>query len=428
MAKGKKKLNKRFYVLLVLIALVAVGIVAYQFLAPKRGKLGTDSIDMTLETLAAVVRDEVAVQVGDYSAIHFLVKEGDLVIDNQQIAVQYARGYETQLAEIIALEQTVYQQQLTLLKLQSDGETLPAQLTEFNDRIAAIIARMTEVTDGLSDEDYLDLEMQLTEILIARRDLLSQLVVADTALVNNLNNLYVLENAFTQRTPLFNTGNSGYISFFLDGYEDALVVDQLTSAQVRRITTSPTSHTYNDDALYRIVAADHWYIAFTVRADEPSRLAAGETYNVTLRGEDLQYSCAVISERVSSTYVVYVLEVFADVRPVLTGRTATFVFEKQLTGVSVPIDVLYYIDGVPMLDVKSGSEYVPVAVHILGSNEEIAIIEAQNPAITLNAGLRYQENKSAGEEADEEEPTDTAAPSASPETGEQTAPTPFAVP
>lgn len=428
MAKGKRKLNRRFYVLLALVALIALGVVAYKFLAPKRGKLGTDSIDMTLETVAAIIRDEVPVQVGDHSAIHFLVKEGDLVLENQQIAILYARGYETQLAEIIALEQTVYQQQLTLLKLQTDGETLPTQLTDFNDRIAAIIARMTEVTDGLSDEDYLDLEMQMSEILTARRDLLSQLVIPDASLVNNLNNLYALEAALTQRTPLINTGNSGYISFYLDGYEDAMVVDQLTSAQVRRITTSPTSNTYNDDALYRIVAPDHWYIALTVEANSPARLALGETYQVTLRGEDIEYSCAVVVEKVSATHVVYVLEVFADVRPVLTGRMATFVLEKQLTGVSVPVDVLYYVDGVPTLDVRSGSEYVPVAVHILGSNEEIAIIEAQNPSLTLNAGLRYQENKSAEDEAEETEPTDTSEPTTSPQTGDSAAPTPFAVP
>lgn len=431
MATKKRKLNKRFFILLALAALVVVGIVAYKFLAPERGRLKATSFDMQLTTVSVIIREEVPVTVGDYSEIRFLVREGDYVYDNQQIADLYARGYETQLSQIVTLEQTIYQQQLTLLKLQTDGDTLPPTLTEFNDRIQEMIARMTEVTEVISGEDYLTLEEDLAEILKARRDLLSQLVTADTALINNMNQLYALEAAFAQRTPLLNTGSAGYISFFIDGYEDALVIDQLTSAQIRRILASPTSNTYNDSALYRIVATDHFYIAMSAKADSAARLSNGETYHVTLNGEGTEYECTVVAERLSATYAVYVLEVNADVRPVLNGRTATFTFEKQVSGVSVPADMLYYIDGVPMLDIKSGSDYIPVAVSIIGYNEEedIAVIKAQNSAITLTAGLKYQENKDAEDANDEETPEDTASPSTSPSAGtDSAAPTPFAVP
>ena len=133
--------------------------------------------------------------------------------------------------------------------------------------------------------------------------------------------------------------------------------------------------------------------------------------------QDTSYTGRVIAERPAAKYVLYILEVNRDVLPVLENRTMTFSIHTAASGVSIPVEGLYFNGGVPFVFLNTGRAYQPIQVVIPASDGETAIIEAADKNIRLNRGLKFQYH-----EDDDDEPAATATPAFSP------APTPVPTP
>ena len=412
-----RRFKLRFYLILLVPILLVGAYIGYRILKPTTGRLGTDTVEGDLEFTGVIIRRENVADTEDYHTIRFLVGEGDMVNNNQQVAFLYRKGYENQMSDIVSKEQQIYQQQINLLRLDSaDGISLPADVAAYNSRIDEVVDRMTQASLGKDGLDYIQLSEELDGLLSAREQLLRQLfpekdengkaISDNVALYRDLN---ALRGAFSAQSTLINTSGTGYISFHLDGYENAMSIDSLTASQISRVVSSPVSASYNAAGVYRIVDPNGFYVAFTVKAGDSHRLIVGNTYELKVKYQDTTYTGRVVAERPAAKNVLYILEINRDVLPVLENRTMTFSIHSQASGVSIPVDGLYFNGGVPFVFINTGRAYQPIQVVIPASDGETAIIEAADKNIRLTRGLRFQYH-----DEDDDESSATAAPSFSP--------------
>ena len=390
--------------------------VGYRILKPTTGRLGTDTVMGDLEFTGVIIRRENVAPSEDYHTIRYLVSEGDMVNNSQQVAYLYRKGYENQMSDIVSKEQQIYQQQITLLRLNSaDGLTLPDQIAAYNDRVTEIVDKMTQASLGKDGLDYIQLAEELDDLLTARQNLLRQIVPADATLTASYQQLDNLKSAFSAESTLVNNSGSGYISFHLDGYENAMSIDSLTASQISRVVSSPVSASYNASGVYRVVDPNGSYVAFNVSASSSQRLIVGNTYEMKVKYQDTSYTGRVVAERPAAKYVLYILEVNRDVLPVLENRTMTFSIHSEASGVSIPVEGIYYNGGLPYVFINTGRAYQPIQVVIPASDGETAIIEAANKNIRLTRGLRFQYHDDDDEESSASPtPSFTPAPTAVP--------------
>ena len=406
-----RRFRLRFYLILLVPILLVGAYVGYRIMRPTTGRLGTDTVEGDLEFTGVIIRKENVATSEDYHTIRFLVSEGDMVNNAQQVAYLYRKGYENQMSDIVSKEQQIYQQQIALLRLNSaDGMTVPGEVADYNSRIEQVVDQMTQASLGKDGLDYIQLSEELDGLLTARQNLLRQLVPADATLTANYQQLDNLRSAFSSESTLINNSGTGYISFHLDGYENAMSIDSLTPTQVSRVVSSPVSASYNAAGVYRIVDPNGFYVAFTVKSGDSHRLIVGNTYDLKVQYQDATYTGRVVAERPAASNVLYILEINRDVLPVLETRTMTFSIHSQASGVSIPVKGLYFNGGIPYVFINTGRAYQPIQVVIPASDGETAIIEAADRNIRLTRGLRFQYH----DDDDEEESSATAAPTSTP--------------
>ncbi len=406
-----RRFRLRFYLILLVPILLVGAYVGYRIMRPTTGRLGTDTVEGDLEFTGVIIRKENVATSEDYHTIRFLVSEGDMVNNAQQVAYLYRKGYENQMSDIVSKEQQIYQQQIALLRLNSaDGMTVPGEVADYNSRIEQVVDQMTQASLGKDGLDYIQLSEELDGLLTARQNLLRQLVPADATLTANYQQLDNLRSAFSAESTLINNSGTGYISFHLDGYENAMSIDSLTPTQVSRVVSSPVSASYNAAGVYRIVDPNGFYVAFTVKSGDSHRLIVGNTYDLKVQYQDATYTGRVVAERPAASNVLYILEINRDVLPVLETRTMTFSIHSQASGVSIPVKGLYFNGGIPYVFINTGRAYQPIQVVIPASDGETAIIEAADKNIRLTRGLRFQYH----DDDDEEESSATAAPTSTP--------------
>ena len=405
-----RRFRFRFYLILLVPILLVGAYIGYRILRPTTGRLGTDSVEGDMEFTGVIIRRENVVASEDYHTIRYLVSEGDLIQGQQQVAVLYKKGFENQMSDIVNKEQQIYQQQMTLLRLNSeDGMTVPEEVSAYNAQIDMVVTKMTQASLGKANLDYIQLSEELDDLLTARQSIMRQLVPADATLTANYQQLDILKNAFSAESTLTNSAGTGYISFHLDGYENAMSIESLTASQVSRIAASPMSASYNAAGVYRVVDPNGFYVAFTVKAEDPHRLIVGNTYELKVKYQDSAYAGRVIAERPAAKNVLYILEINRDVLPVLENRTMTFSIHSAASGVSIPVKGLYFNGGVPFVFLNTGRAYQPIQVVIPATDGETAVIDAADKNIHLTRGLRFQYH-----DDDDDEPAATEAPAYTP--------------
>ena len=390
--------TKRFYILFAASAvLLVVFVVAAIWLMKKVTgnvrKLEQMTLYTEVESEAVVVRSE-RLFTESASESHILLEEGALVAEGDPIAVLYPYSYESQISAICNKEAALYTLLQSLLRTEMGG-TLPDTVIGYNEQISAVSKQMRASSNGERDPvEYAKLEMRLIRLQEERRDLM----------VKSLKNTEQVEDAVAEIDAMrksFETGSArtvvseynGYISFYSDMNEENLRdVSQLTVPLIKRILNAPSISMDNENFSYRIVTdRSKFYLAFVMSAKGADRLMPGLSYSFTVKGIKGAYQGRILTERDTDTGVLYVMQVDADVRPLLTTRVVEISVQNNATGLYVPTDYIQYTDGIPYIYAKStDGTYQKIAVYIAGSNGDEAIISARDSHITLFAGLKVR--------------------------------------
>ena len=390
--------TKRFYILFAASAvLLVVFVVAAIWLMKKVTgnvrKLEQMTLYTEVESEAVVVRSE-RLFTESASESHILLEEGALIAEGDPIAVLYPYSYESQISAICTKEAALYTLLQSLLRTEMGG-TLPDTVISYNEQISAVSKQMRASSNGERDPvEYAKLEMRLIRLQEERRDLM----------VKSLKNTEQVEDAVAEIDAMrksFETGSArtvvseynGYISFYSDMNEENLRdVSQLTVPLIKRILNAPSISMDNENFSYRIVTdRSKFYLAFVMSAKGADRLMPGLSYSFTVKGVKGAYQGRILTERDTDTGVLYVMQVDADVRPLLTTRVVEISVQNNATGLYVPTDYIQYTDGIPYIYAKStDGTYQKIAVYIAGSNGDEAIISARDSHITLFAGLKVR--------------------------------------
>lgn len=392
--------TKRFYLLLAVSAALLVLFVVGAIWLMKRvtgnvRKLEHMTLYTEVECEAVVVRSE-RLFTESASESHILLREGALVREGDSIAVLFPYSYESQIQAICTKETALYTQLQSLLRTEN-GSKLPQSVADYNNRIAAVTKTLRESANRERDPVlYAQLEMQLSNLLSERRKVMIEALSKDKrAMVSDAEaEIDSLREAFeTSSAHTVKSENNGYVSFYSDANEDNLRdVSQLTVPLIKRILNAPSISMDNENFSYRIVTErDKFYLAFVQSAKGADRLMPGLTYYFTIKGIKDAYQGRILTERDTAQGVLYVMQVNADVRPVLTTRVVEISIQNNASGLYVPLDYIQYTDGVPYLYVKTtDGSFQKVAVYIAGSDGKNAIVSARDSHLSLFAGLKIR--------------------------------------
>lgn len=390
--------TKRFYLLLFISAIALVAFVVGSVYLMKKvtgnvRKLEQMTLYTEVESEAVVVRSE-RLFTESASESHILLEEGALVSEGDAIAVLYPYSYESQISAICTKEAALYTHLQSLLRTASGG-TLPPAVIQYNEQISAASREMRAASNGETDPvKYAQLESYLIRLQKERRDLMVSsldnpaLVESEVAEIDALRSNFETNSARTIRSEY-----NGYISFYSDANEENLRdVSQLTVPLIKRILNAPSISMDNENFSYRIVTdRTTFYLAFVQSAKNADRLMPGLTYSFTVKGVKGAYQGRIVAERDTESGVLYVMQVNADVRPLLTTRVVEISVQNNATGLYVPTKYIQYTDGVPYIYAKTtDGTYQKVAVYIAGSDGDNAIVSARDSNILLFAGLKVR--------------------------------------
>lgn len=390
--------TKRFYLLLfisaVMLVLFVVGaIYLMNKVTGNIRKLEMMTLYTEVESEAVVVRSE-RLFTESASESHILLEEGALVSEGDAIAVLFPYSYESTLNAICTKEASLYTNLQSLMKTATGG-TLPSEVISYNERISAVSKRMRAAANGETDPvEYAKLESQMVQLQTERRSLMVSRLPDPSLVADAVAEIDALKTNFeTNSARTVTSEYNGYVSFYSDANEDNLRdVSQLTVPLIKRILNAPSISMDNENFSYRIVTdRTTFYLAFVQSGKSADRLMPGLTYSFTVKGIKGAYQGKIIAERDSEQGVLYVMQVNADVRPLLTTRVVEISVQNNATGLFVPVDYLQYTDGVPYIYAKStDGTYQKVAVYVAGSDGENAIISARDSNISLFAGLKVR--------------------------------------
>jgi putative membrane fusion protein len=394
MAKSRKRIKGRFFLMiLILVGFIALVVVVANALK-KTGEIQFGSLGADLEVNAAIIRDEKVIMSEPYEKITFDVVEGETVNNDQVIAQLYRRGYQDEtMVTLLNLQKQIYDYQMQLL-----GGQAPQELIDLNTNIDEVEKQIRAVSRGQSTLDMLDLEQTLKDLEDQRVTLLQSVVTADTTLTQLYSDLKSQQNVMSSwKRDILNTGGTGIVSFYFDGYEQVLNVNKLStinSALVKTVVnggnTAKNADSTSEVPLYRIINNTHWFIAFVTNATDPMRLAEGEQYSVLFQDySDQQYTATARASQVSENAVVNILEFNTDIGKLIGARTVAATISKSAQGLVVPLSAIQIISGMPGINISYGDSVLRVEVDILAQSDNKAVIRAHNASDNLTAGMKY---------------------------------------
>lgn len=397
MERGFRATN-RFYILLfasgvLLVAFVVGAVWLMRKVTGNVRKLEQMTLYTEVESEAVVVRSE-RLFTESASESQILLEEGALVSEGDAIAVLYPYSYESQISAICTKEAALYTLLQSLLRTDTGG-TLPAAVIGYNEQIAAVSKQMRAAANGERDPvEYAQLETRLIRLQEERRNTMVQSLKNPAQVETAVAEIDALKKSFeTDSARTILSEYNGYVSFYSDMNEENLRdVSQLTVPLIKRILNAPSISMDNENFSYRIVTdRTKFYLAFVQSAKSANRLMPGLTYSLTVKGVKGAYQGRILTERDTESGVLYVMQIDADVLPLLTTRVVEISVQNNATGLYVPIDYIQYIDGIPYIYAKStDGTYQKVAVYIAGSDGDDAIVSARDSHITLFAGLKVR--------------------------------------
>ena len=393
------KANRRFFLLALisiglLVAFVAGSIYLLRKVTGNIRRLDMTTIYSEIESDAVVVRSERLIT-ETASESRILLNEGAVVQEGDAIAVLYPYSYESSLASICTKELEIYTHLESLIRTATPGGALPDAVLQYNDSIEAVSARLREASLGKTNmTEYAKIEEQMIQLLENRRNLMVSQLADQSMVAAELSELDAMKQNFeTNSAKTIYSEYNGYVSFYSDANEENLRdVSQLTVPLVKRILNSPSISMDNENFYYRIVTdRTNWYLAFVVDGTSEQRLMPGLSYSFTIKGVSGAYQGTIVTEKDTASGVLYVMQVNADVRPLLTTRVVEISVQNNATGLYVPLEYIQYDEGVPYIFVKAtDGSFQQIAVYIAGSDDRNAIVSARDSTITLFSGLKVR--------------------------------------
>ncbi len=387
----RKYRNRRIGVAFIGIVLIAAIIFAIIKFSGYTAEMSVGEMNVDLNREAVIIRDEAVFTTLSYSRADYLVPEGSSVESGTPVMNIYKRGYNDGIGtNLQQISEEVYAAQLEQL-----GDTKDNTLAGFNEAIAALEMQIAAVSMSNSSEaSIIELEQQLAQKMDERNAYLKESLQT----TEKLRTLYERERQ--ARSNLDNwlvelsAEKSGRISFYFDGYENALNKDKLSIISSPVVEgainkRSAVSWTVESETLaYRIVNTEEWYCAFLTKADEPMRLAEGVEYKLKIAGYG-EYEATALASIISGEKVVNILHVAADIGELANVRNVSISVSAVVTGVKVETSSIMSADDGQYIDIMNAGVREKTGIEVLAVKGSYSLIRAKDAEMDLNSGVKY---------------------------------------
>lgn len=362
----RKRVTGRFYIFLLAIVVIAFLIVRPHLdFGAREITIEPGSASYSRSTDAVIIRDETVFSSGTIARVEYVAMENTLLNEGDTIAYLYSTGYsESELERLEEVRANIQAYHKTILNniVDTDLERL--------DRIVDMKAlELKALVTHQASGNLLSLTRQLESAMVDRQDYMRANQREDL----NLNRLYQSESTRMNSIASWRTEATaeaeGVVSFYTDGYENALTPDSLealTPEDIRAVIAgSPLGETSSRQTnIYRLVDQDTWYVAILTDGQSWNPVLDQEYYLQFEGFEDLVYTARVTRVQKIDNDVLAVFLVEDPMGPMIYQRSGRVTLNSELSGLSVLSEALADQNGQPgvwLFDVPGGT-FVPVDV------------------------------------------------------------------
>ncbi len=387
---GKRKITPRFYLILFLFIASIISI-AYVLIKPERkAEITYGTIDFKQSFEGVVLRDEDIVNVDEFSKAEYNVAEGAEVVRGELVASAYTLTYSDKTVnELYEVRQEIKEyQENTLLK-----DIVNVELTTLNESIERKSLEIRGCVAGKIQTDLLDLERELAMLMQQKEDYLASAVKAD----DYLNELYekkeTLENEIESAKEDLYAESSGVISFYFDGLESFLNIENIDSYDVNEIEnvisgTDLSQYQTSDVeySLYKVVNSARWYIIVTTEREIEE--FDKHTYFTMIfdQNTEKQYTGELLGKRIYANGYVYTFEFTEDIDQMLDARVVSIEMYNVFEGLMVPSAAIKTEQGVKYLNIEKDGVIDAVPIVVASTEKGMAIVKEETGYDALNAG------------------------------------------
>lgn len=375
----RRRVTGRFYVFLLAFLLIVFLIVRpYLNFGSKEAVIMTGNTQYSQMMDCVLIRDESVVTSGSTARVEYVAAENTLVNQGDTVAYVYTAGYSENLLQRLEDTRAEIQEYHKDVILQNiKDETLE----RYDTIVDMMVLEFKRLVNHETRGSLLTAANQLETAMVNRQEYLRQNKREDTKLTK----LYEEEN--TRMTSIQSwrrvetAAESGIVSFYLDGYENDLTVDGLSSLSASDVRTvlggkSLSSQSPSNTAgIYRIINQDHWYVAI-VTSSQSWIPVVGQEYYLQLQGfEDLSFTASVANVQKEGNNLLAVFEIDDPAGPLIYQRTGKAMLSATISGLSVTSKAIYEQNGqmgVWLYDVPGGT-FIPV--NVLSDDGSNALIE-----------------------------------------------------
>ena len=367
----RKRVTGRFYIFLLAILVIAFLIVRPHLdFGAREITIEPGSASYSRSTDAVIIRDETVFSSGTIARVEYVAMENTLLNEGDTIAYLYFTGYsESELERLEEVRANIQAYHKTILNniVDTDLERL--------DRIVDMKAlELKALVTHQASGNLLSLTRQLESAMVDRQDYMRANQREDL----NLNRLYQSETTRMNSIASWRTEATaeaeGVISFYTDGYENALTPEDIRAV----IAGSPLGETSSRQTdIYRLVDQDTWYVAILTDGQSWNPVLDQEYYLQFEGFEDLVYTARVTRVQKVDNEVLAVFLVEDPMGPMIYQRSGRVTLSSELSGLSVLSEALADQNGQPgvwLFDVPGGT-FVPVEV--LSNDGNRALIQPQ---------------------------------------------------
>lgn len=369
--------------------MLVLGVVAVSQLAgskqPRTARVTAGSLGANYTGDALIVRNETMYTQESISQIDYIATEGTQVRRGDKVCTVYTSGFNTREWSTLSSYRTqIKDYQKTLLA--DTNIDADSQLRFYN---SAVLSRAQETQAMIQSGagSLLNQETLLSNDIKERSYYLKQKYADD----QKLSRLYDDEQTQLQRietwTKPFAAGDTGLVSFYIDGFERVLTAstyDSFSPSEVRQMYNGvlPASAALgrNEVAVYRIVRQGG-YSVLMLCSDTSWTPTIGASYELLVENFDNTHVSATVESITRSEGELLVrLSVSADVAPVLYIRSCHVQLSENIYSLTVPANALTNSEGeIGVVVVQSdGNYFLPVSVVSQNAQEAHIVPQLSN--------------------------------------------------
>ena len=327
-----------------------------------------------------LIRDETPYDAEGLTSIEYIAEEGSTVFRGTTICNVYSSGFSTR--EMTTLQEYRDQIKEYQMKLLRSEVATDARMEKLESEVLTRALEVRAIVGGARG-NMNNQESLLETAIHARQSYLKQKYNED----QRMTRLYDDEQSQMQRisswTKQYAAMNEGIVSFYSDGYEYGLTVnnyDQFTPAQVRSMINGAKPEQSvlqkGKTTIYRMIRDGYWYVLMMVR-DSSWNPVEGATYELKLESfQDTTVQARVLSFTRSGGEMAVRLAVQAPVQPILYIRTCSGELGDNVSTLTVPARALYTQDNMVGVVVVDGQYQTFIPVNVLENRDGTVFISA----------------------------------------------------